>query len=174
MAVGWVFITSLITALLLVELVNIQNAAAAETDIKVKSEGEEIIKLRCENGNWVNNNNSLLILKNEDTNSKEYVCQKDDKKNHTIYVKFRTCNNCIKLEAGTVAGIVVGDVIATVLIAVAVYCVSSQQKSGAYISNKASDRQNLLMNDGNNMVYEPLRERDDGAYSKLAPRGQRS
>ncbi|XP_058866223.1 T-cell surface glycoprotein CD3 delta chain-like isoform X3 [Acipenser ruthenus] len=116
MAVGWVFITSLITALLLVELVNIQNAAAAET----------------------------------------------------------ACNNCIKLEAGTVAGIVVGDVIATVLIAVAVYCVSSQQKSGAYISNKASDRQNLLMNDGNNMVYEPLRERDDGAYSKLAPRGQRS
>ncbi|XP_058865732.1 T-cell surface glycoprotein CD3 delta chain-like isoform X2 [Acipenser ruthenus] len=114
MAVGWVFITSLITALLLVELVNMQNA-------------EE-----------------------------------------------KACNNCIQLEAGTVAGIVVGDVIATVLIAVAVYCVSSQQKSGAYISNKASDRQNLLMNDGNNMVYEPLRERDDGAYSKLAPRGQRS
>ncbi|XP_058865731.1 T-cell surface glycoprotein CD3 delta chain-like isoform X1 [Acipenser ruthenus] len=171
MAVGWVFITSLITALLLVELVNMQNAE--EKDIEVKSEGEEDITLQCKTGNWENDGSSELSLKNEDSNSKEYVCQKDGKKKQ-IYVKFRTCNNCIQLEAGTVAGIVVGDVIATVLIAVAVYCVSSQQKSGAYISNKASDRQNLLMNDGNNMVYEPLRERDDGAYSKLAPRGQRS
>ncbi|KAK1147721.1 T-cell surface glycoprotein CD3 delta chain-like isoform X1 [Acipenser oxyrinchus oxyrinchus] len=172
MAVGWVFITSLITALLLVELVNMQNAAETVPDIKVESEGEEDIKLTCENGKWVNND-SELSLKNEDSNSNEYACVKGEKK-HRIYVKFRTCNNCLQLEAGTVSGIVVGDVIATVLIAVAVYCVSSQQKSGGYIGNKASDRQNLLMNDGNNMVYEPLRERDDGAYSKLAPRGQRS
>ncbi|MGH0157279.1 UNVERIFIED_CONTAM: hypothetical protein FKN15_032452 [Acipenser sinensis] len=154
------------------ELVNMQNAAPDE-GIKVKSEGEEGITLTCENGKWVNNDDSELSLKNEDSHSMEYTCATTPK-NHSIYVKFRTCNNCIQLEAGTVAGIVVGDVIATVLIAVAVYCVSTQQKSGAYIGNKASDRQNLLMNDGNNMVYEPLRERDDGAYSKLAPRGQRS
>ncbi|KAK1153381.1 T-cell surface glycoprotein CD3 delta chain-like isoform X1 [Acipenser oxyrinchus oxyrinchus] len=156
MAVGWVFITSLITALLLVV-----------PDIKVESEGEEDIKLTCENGKWVNND-SELSLKNEDSNSNEYACVKGEK------TQDLSCNNCLQLEAGTVAGIVVGDVIATVLIAVAVYCVSSQQKSGGYIGNKASDRQNLLMNDGNNMVYEPLRERDDGAYSKLAPRGKRS
>ncbi|MGH0173633.1 UNVERIFIED_CONTAM: hypothetical protein FKN15_002721 [Acipenser sinensis] len=153
------------------ELVNMVNAA--DEGIKVKSEGEEGITLTCENGKWVNNDDSELSLKNEDSHSMEYTCATTPK-NHSIYVKFRTCNNCIQLEAGTVAGIVVGDVIATVLIAVAVYCVSTQQKSGAYIGNKASDRQNLLMNDGNNMVYEPLRERDDGAYSKLAPRGQRS
>lgn len=38
------------------------------------------------------------------------------------------CQNCIEVDAPTISGIVVADVIATVLLMVAVYCISGQDK----------------------------------------------
>ena len=38
------------------------------------------------------------------------------------------CENCIELDPGTISGIVVADVIITILIAVAVYCVSGSER----------------------------------------------
>ncbi|NXA43371.1 CD3D protein, partial [Eudromia elegans] len=54
------------------------------------------------------------------------------------------CQNCIEVDAATVSGIVVADVVATVFLAIAVYCVSGHDKGRL---SRASDRQNLIAND---------------------------
>ncbi|XP_075028962.1 T-cell surface glycoprotein CD3 delta chain-like isoform X2 [Calonectris borealis] len=75
----------------------------------------------------------------------------------------RVCQNCIEVDAPTISGIVVADVVATVFLAVAVYCITGQDKGRM---SRASDRQNLIANE---QLYQPLGERDDGQYSRLAP-----
>ncbi|KFV10128.1 T-cell surface glycoprotein CD3 gamma chain, partial [Tauraco erythrolophus] len=80
-----------------------------------------------------------------------------------LQVHYRMCQNCIEVDAPTISGIVVADVVATVFLAVAVYCITGQDKGRM---SRASDRQNLIANE---QVYQPLGERDDGQYSRLAP-----
>lgn len=38
------------------------------------------------------------------------------------------CQNCIEVDAPTISGIVVADVVATIFLAVAVYCITGQDK----------------------------------------------
>ncbi|KAJ8403728.1 hypothetical protein AAFF_G00345960 [Aldrovandia affinis] len=91
-----------------------------------------------------------------------------------IYVKFRTCDNCIDLEAGTLAGIIVGEVMATALIGVAVYLLASHPQGKTYRqSNNASDRQNLIPNQQNDTTYQPLSHGHSSEYSHLEPRRAR-
>ncbi|XP_042687893.1 T-cell surface glycoprotein CD3 delta chain-like [Centrocercus urophasianus] len=80
----------------------------------------------------------------------------------TLQVHYRMCQNCIEVDAPTISGIVVADVVATVFLAIAVYCISGQDKGRM---SRASDRQNLIAND---QLYQPLGERNDGQYSQLA------
>ncbi|NXR06463.1 CD3D protein, partial [Semnornis frantzii] len=54
------------------------------------------------------------------------------------------CQNCIQVDAATISGIVVADVVATIFLAVAVYCISGQDRTRM---SRASDRQNLIANE---------------------------
>ncbi|NXD17537.1 CD3D protein, partial [Nothocercus nigrocapillus] len=54
------------------------------------------------------------------------------------------CQNCIEVDAATISGIVVADVVATVFLAIAVYCITGHDKGRL---SRASDRQNLIAND---------------------------
>ncbi|NXJ98704.1 CD3D protein, partial [Corythaixoides concolor] len=45
-----------------------------------------------------------------------------------LQVHYRMCQNCIEVDAPTISGIVVADVVATVFLAVAVYCIAGQDK----------------------------------------------
>ncbi|KAJ1189982.1 hypothetical protein NDU88_006723 [Pleurodeles waltl] len=81
----------------------------------------------------------------------------------TLQVYVRMCENCIELDPGTISGIVVADVIITILIAVAVYCVSGSEK-GRPSRGKSSDKQVLIPND---QLYQPLRDREESAYSHI-------
>ncbi|KGL87718.1 T-cell surface glycoprotein CD3 delta chain, partial [Charadrius vociferus] len=92
-----------------------------------------------------------------------YTCETGGKRSPPLQVHYRMCQNCIEVDAPTISGIVVADVVATVLLAVAVYCVTGQDKGRM---SRASDRQNLIANE---QLYQPLGERDDGQYSRLAP-----
>ncbi|NXT47913.1 CD3D protein, partial [Pluvianellus socialis] len=56
-----------------------------------------------------------------------YKC-KIGSKVSTLQVHYRMCQNCIEVDAPTISGIVVADVIATVFLAVAVYCITGQDK----------------------------------------------
>ncbi|XP_005500773.2 T-cell surface glycoprotein CD3 gamma chain [Columba livia] len=93
-----------------------------------------------------------------------YTCEiENGKRSPPLQVHYRMCQNCIEVDAPTISGIVVADVVATVFLAVAVYCVAGHNKGRM---SRASDRQNLIANE---QVYQPLGERDDGQYSRLAP-----
>ncbi|XP_029877985.1 T-cell surface glycoprotein CD3 delta chain isoform X1 [Aquila chrysaetos chrysaetos] len=93
-----------------------------------------------------------------------YTCQSENEKERgDLQVHYRMCQNCIEVDAPTISGIVVADVVATIFLAVAVYCITGQDKGRM---SRASDRQNLIANE---QLYQPLGERDDGQYSRLAP-----
>ncbi|KAK2846940.1 hypothetical protein Q5P01_009939 [Channa striata] len=98
-------------------------------------------------------------LEYKDENSGEYSCGEAGDK---IYVKFRTCDNCIELDQGSVIGMVVGDIVATIVIGVAVYLIASQDQIRPNTSQKrSSDRQHLVPREGGsrgpNDHYEQLR-----------------
>ncbi|KAG9342096.1 hypothetical protein JZ751_017093 [Albula glossodonta] len=96
--------------------------------------------------------------------------RRGDCKQNGVEDLLSACDNCIALEAGTVAGILVGEIVATALIGVAVYLIASQPQGKAYRQgNKASDRQNLIQNQHNDTTYQPLSGHSSD-YSQLEPR----
>ncbi|XP_072011782.1 T-cell surface glycoprotein CD3 gamma chain-like [Engystomops pustulosus] len=94
-------------------------------------------------------------------------CAITDKTKKCVNVYVRRCLNCIQLDAGTIAGFVVADVIMIGLIATAVYFVSGSETRRP---GRASDKQNLIESE---TAYQVLRHRDNDAYSHLAPRPKR-
>uniref|UniRef100_A0A8I5UCV3 T-cell surface glycoprotein CD3 delta chain n=1 Tax=Pongo abelii TaxID=9601 RepID=A0A8I5UCV3_PONAB len=82
-------------------------------------------------------------------------------KESTVQVHYRMCQSCVELDPATVAGIIVTDVIATLLLALGVFCFAGHETGRL---SGAADTQVLLRND---QVYQPLRDRDDAQYSRL-------
>ncbi|XP_034610799.1 T-cell surface glycoprotein CD3 delta chain-like [Trachemys scripta elegans] len=138
--------------------------------VKVEIRGRDVV-LKCEgvsktqsyttwqrDGITLGNNSTELNLGAEaDDPRGVYRCNDST----PVQVYFRMCQNCIELDAATISGIVVADVIATVFLAIAVYCITGQD-SGRRL--RASDRQNLIANE---QLYQPLGERDNEQYSRL-------
>ncbi|OBS58519.1 hypothetical protein A6R68_10384 [Neotoma lepida] len=45
----------------------------------------------------------------------------------TIQVYYRMCQNCVELDSATVAGVIITDLIATLLLALGVYCFAGHE-----------------------------------------------
>ncbi|KFZ62956.1 T-cell surface glycoprotein CD3 delta chain, partial [Podiceps cristatus] len=74
-----------------------------------------------------------------------YKCEIEGKKESPpLQVHYRICQSCVLVDAPTISGIVVADVVATIFLAVAVYCITGQDKGRM---SRASDRQNLIANE---------------------------
>ncbi|NXO49127.1 CD3G protein, partial [Aramus guarauna] len=73
-----------------------------------------------------------------------YTCKTGSESTFTLQVHYRMCRNCIEVDVPTISGIVVADVVATIFLAVAVYCITGQDKGRM---SRASDRQNLIANE---------------------------
>ncbi|KAM6043448.1 T-cell surface glycoprotein CD3 gamma chain-like [Chlamydotis macqueenii] len=115
-------------------------------------------------GNVIGNTTQLDLGAAYDDPRGVYRCEiGGTKTSPPLQVYYRMCQNCIQVDAPTISGIVIADVVATVVLAVAVYCITGQDKGRM---SRASDRQNLIANE---QLYQPLGERDDGQYSRLAP-----
>ncbi|XP_015796553.3 T-cell surface glycoprotein CD3 delta chain [Nothobranchius furzeri] len=103
------------------------------------------IKLKCVEGSVTGNDltgEPDLTLKYDDKNTGEYTCS--DKESR-IYVKFRTCDNCVELDTASVAGMVVGNLVATIIVGVAVYLIATQSQTHPVPSTKKrSDKQSLI------------------------------
>ncbi|KAM4627102.1 T-cell surface glycoprotein CD3 gamma chain isoform 1-T2 [Polymixia lowei] len=147
-------------------------AATLTPQIKVEEQPEGI-KLTCPDGyNFTKDGESgnSLTLVYEDEFTGEYICKKGDAE-ELIYVKFRTCDNCIELDPTAAVGIAVGDLVATILIGVAVYLIFSQPRTAVTSvtsHKKRSDRQHLIPGGGNsNDVYQGLKGRPTDAYDVL-------
>ncbi|KAF6102590.1 CD3d molecule [Phyllostomus discolor] len=82
-------------------------------------------------------------------------------KTFTVQVYYRMCQNCVELDSATLAGVIVTDVIATLLLALGVYCFAGHETGRL---SRTADTQALLRND---QLYQPLRDRNDAQYSRL-------
>ncbi|XP_047449264.1 T-cell surface glycoprotein CD3 delta chain-like [Mugil cephalus] len=127
------------------------------------------IKLSCNNNatmkfsNGIEHGRKELKLGYSDDNTGEYTCEREQQTSK-ILVTFRTCDNCVELDKASIAGIVVGDVVATIVIGVAVYLIASKAGTGAVATvKKRSDKRPLVSNEessrGPNEHYQPLRTR---------------
>ncbi|XP_053729321.1 T-cell surface glycoprotein CD3 gamma chain-like [Synchiropus splendidus] len=148
---------------------------AQEKDFKVKvTTVQEGYKITCgTDSNVTMSNGGIEVvkpLKFKDENSMEYKCvSKDPVGEASIFVKFRTCDNCVELNMTTISGLLVGNLVATIAIGVSVYLVASKGQFGTSRSSKrGSDQQNLAKGGrGPNDVYERLQRSTQDTYDQL-------
>ncbi|XP_034404203.1 T-cell surface glycoprotein CD3 gamma chain-like isoform X1 [Cyclopterus lumpus] len=115
---------------------------------------------------------NIDFLDYKDENTGEYRCVRTNgTEGPKIYVKFRTCDNCIELDLTSITGMVVGDVVATLVIGVAVYLIASQTRIAPVTARKkSSDRQHLVRNEMSgdpNDHYQTLVGRQKDTYDVL-------
>ncbi|XP_069324976.1 T-cell surface glycoprotein CD3 delta chain isoform X2 [Eulemur rufifrons] len=92
-----------------------------------------------------------------------YSCNGTDthgNKVSTVQVYYRMCQNCVEMDPASLAGIIITDIIATLLLALGVYCFAGHETGRL----SGGDTQALLRND---QVYQPLRDREDVQYSSI-------
>ncbi|XP_048199883.1 T-cell surface glycoprotein CD3 delta chain [Perognathus longimembris pacificus] len=82
----------------------------------------------------------------------------------TVQIYYRMCQSCVEVGSATLAGIVIADLTATLLLALGVYCFAGHETGRVSGGLPAADTQALLRNDH---LYQPLRSRDDTQYSHL-------
>ncbi|XP_059494937.1 T-cell surface glycoprotein CD3 delta chain-like isoform X1 [Stegostoma tigrinum] len=111
---------------------------------------------------------SLNISRLEDSHSDLFDCGRDSKTKAYIFI--RNCLNCVQADTRTILGMVLGNLIATVLIAVAVYCVSAPGKTKLH---QASDRQALVRSDEIGAVYSGIEQSGRQEYSHLEFRNKK-
>ncbi|XP_062328842.1 T-cell surface glycoprotein CD3 gamma chain-like [Osmerus eperlanus] len=136
--------------------------ASSEEKITVIKE-KNGIRLECPKSDNLYSGSVLHngILEYTDEKTGEYVC-KNNEYDPTIkmYVKFRTCKNCIQLDPAAAAGMAIGNLVATVMIGVAVYHIASQSRRTPATVQQASDRRALIPNESNNEShYQKLNDR---------------
>ncbi|XP_070826936.1 T-cell surface glycoprotein CD3 epsilon chain-like [Chaetodon trifascialis] len=155
--------------------VSCNDAATPKIQAKTVSGG---IVLTCD-GNKIKNKTGdpeeSLRLAYSDDNTGEYECVNDPATDGSdegqlgstlpkIFVKFRTCDNCIELDLTSVMAMAVGNVVATVGIGVAVYLLMSHTRISPTASHKkSSDRQHLVPNEVSSRApndhYQPLKHK---------------
>uniref|UniRef100_A0A7M4DUZ1 CD3 gamma/delta subunit Ig-like domain-containing protein n=1 Tax=Crocodylus porosus TaxID=8502 RepID=A0A7M4DUZ1_CROPO len=90
-----------------------------------------------------------------------YKCSKDGTQ-YGMKVHVRMCQNCIELDVATISGIVIADIIATIFLAIAVYCITGQERGHLSRGEERGELSPDLC-----LSSQPLGERDDGHYSRL-------
>uniref|UniRef100_A0A674C4V0 T-cell surface glycoprotein CD3 delta chain-like n=1 Tax=Salmo trutta TaxID=8032 RepID=A0A674C4V0_SALTR len=156
-----------------------------ELKITVEESSSDKIKVSCpKDYQFQHTNITDQTLEYKDENTNEYICEKalgsnedQNKAQVKIYVKFRTCDNCIELDTTAAVGMVVGDLVATVLIGVAVYSIASQPKATLITGKKTSSKMGLIRNEASANEdpighYQVLNKRrmDRSEYSTLPER----
>ncbi|CAI5694421.1 unnamed protein product [Oreochromis niloticus] len=145
--------------------VSCQDPKKPELQVKEVADG---IELSCSDDKTdvTSNTKTDIATKNlhlpyKDDNTGEYKCGDND----LIYVKFRTCDSCVEVDTPSLIGMVIGNVVATIVVGVGVYLIASQTsqtRTSPVVSNKkskSSDRQHLVSESRGptNDHYQPLR-----------------
>ncbi|XP_061683289.1 T-cell surface glycoprotein CD3 gamma chain-like [Syngnathoides biaculeatus] len=141
----------------------------SKVDVVVKPGPGEITILCGQNNNVTKNGEQVTFpLKYKDQNSGEYECvgkdQAGQKTGTKIFVKFRSCENCVELDLVSLSGLAVGNLMATIVLGVAVYLVATQMHDSVTTSQpKSSDQRHLIPNDPKRRVrndeYQELRHK---------------
>ncbi|XP_036913374.1 T-cell surface glycoprotein CD3 delta chain isoform X2 [Sturnira hondurensis] len=140
---------------------------------KVVEELEDKVILNCDKGTtWLRgtrgksfSDNKILDLGKRILDPRGlYECNVTSEngfETYTVQVYYRMCQNCVELDSATLAGIIVTDVIATLLLALGVYCFAGHETGRL---SRTADTQVSWRND---QLYQPLRDRNDAQYSRL-------
>ncbi|KAJ0063825.1 hypothetical protein NL108_011058 [Boleophthalmus pectinirostris] len=125
-------------------------------------------KVMCPNDYKLHLNDVLLDgLEIHDSNTGEYLCKKDGT-DTKIFIKFRSCDNCVDLDVMSITGLIFGNVLATFVIGISVYLIAKHGQIGTTTMNKkASDKQPLVQPDTSDGVYQRLRKNDRDIYNEL-------
>ncbi|XP_052044458.1 T-cell surface glycoprotein CD3 delta chain [Apodemus sylvaticus] len=125
-------------------------------------------------GGWLEKNKTLNLGKGILDPRGVYTCNGTEElaeEVSTVQVYYRMCQNCVELDSATMAGVIIIDLITTLLLALGVYCFAGHETGRL---SRAADIQALLKNE---QLYQPLRDREDAQYSRLGgnwPRNKRS
>ncbi|KAM5316801.1 T-cell surface glycoprotein CD3 delta chain isoform 1-T1 [Glossophaga mutica] len=162
-----------LAGLILAALLSQGKASPVSPGHGVVEELEDKVILNCDNGiTWLRgmkgksfSDNKILDLGKRILDPRGlYECNETSEtgfKISTVQVYYRMCQNCVELDSATLAGIIVTDVIATLLLALGVYCFAGHETGRL---SRTADTQPLLRND---QLYQPLRDRNDAQYSRL-------
>lgn len=169
-------------------LLHTLTGAIADSGIDVKT-GQRGVTILCTGDNEkvvsANGKNVTFPLTSKDENSGEYKCVSDNLDEASakaaagtkIFVKFRSCDNCVELDTASVAGLAAGNLVTTFVIGVAVYLVASHAQINPITSEKKrSDRKHLLPNEMSSRApndhYQELRKTKDpkATYDVLSHR----
>ncbi|XP_060035951.1 T-cell surface glycoprotein CD3 gamma chain isoform X2 [Erinaceus europaeus] len=149
-------------------------ASSEQEKLEMKTQDDDTVLLICgikdENVTWFKNNQEIMPRNankqkwNLGSSAKDprgiYKC-KGEKDSGKIQLYYRTCQNCIELNAATVSGFVFAEIISIFFLSVGVYFIAGQN---GVRQSRASDKQILLSND---QLYQPLKDREDDQYSHL-------
>ncbi|XP_004688884.1 PREDICTED: T-cell surface glycoprotein CD3 gamma chain [Condylura cristata] len=146
-------------------------AKEEEDSITVKNQEDGSVLLICRGTNsdviWSKDGNEIPDKKktwNLGSSIKDprgiYKCN-NGRKSLQVQLYYRMCQNCIELNASTISGFVLAEIISMFLLGVGVYLIAGQD---GVRQSRASDKQILLSND---QLYQPLKEREDDQYSHL-------
>ncbi|KAL7849436.1 hypothetical protein SRHO_G00210590 [Serrasalmus rhombeus] len=158
-----------LTLLLFAGLMFIQRSTAADLSISANTKSDSA-ELKCDKGKWQKENieETLTVQYTEDRNEVE-TCKEDvegSEISRQILVRVRTCENCIEMNIAAITAIAIGNILATILIGVAVYSLTAQPKGKSFSGNKASDKEHLIRN-GDGDTYQPLAPGQKSEYQTL-------
>ncbi|ELK31951.1 PREDICTED: T-cell surface glycoprotein CD3 delta chain [Myotis davidii] len=146
--------------------------------MKFVEEFEDKVVLNCTGITWLEGTMGIKLQDNQSLDLGRrvldprgvYQCNETQTQGttYTLQVYYRMCQNCVELDPTTLAGIIITDVIATLLLALGVYCFAGHETGRL---PRAADTQALLRND---QLYQPLRDRNDAQYSHLGENWPRS
>ncbi|KAG7223090.1 hypothetical protein INR49_015849 [Caranx melampygus] len=134
----FIVLSCLLLVWTLTVFVSCGDTAKTEITVATVSDG---IKVKCSNGHKLRKSGTNddkgkqeRQLDYRDENSGEYECFKDGDSGQDpepkIFVKFRTCDNCIELDIAAIMGIVIGDLVATIGVGFGVYLIAAHGRSG--------------------------------------------
>lgn len=165
-----------LTRLLLVSLLSQVHSKIIVEEI------EEKVFLSCNNEiKWIQGTVGTMMSGNKSMNLGKrildprgvYQCNETEVDENTkenrftissVQIYYRMCQSCVELNTATLAGILVTDIIATLLLALGVYCFAGHE-TGRLSGALPMDDMQAVQRD--NQLYQPLRHRNDDPYSHL-------
>ncbi|XP_036114794.1 T-cell surface glycoprotein CD3 delta chain isoform X2 [Molossus molossus] len=156
------FLAGLMLAALLAHGSPVQILVEEPEDKVILSCNVSVTRLWGTEGEPLLNNKNLDLGKRVLDPRGQYTCGFfNESITNSMQIYYRMCQNCVQLDPAALAGIVIIDVFATLLLALGVYCFAGHETGRP---PRASDTQALLKNE---QLYQPLRDRNDAQYSHL-------
>ncbi|KAM8853835.1 T-cell surface glycoprotein CD3 epsilon chain-like [Synchiropus picturatus] len=129
----------------------------------------ETFTMTCpEEGDWyrmkqnIGNKTSTHTIKYNDASSGLYYCEypktaeQNQRKKYYFYVEGRVCSDCFELDGLLFVGVIIGDVLFTMVVMFMIYKYGRSKNTSGPRSSKSSSRSGGKAQPSQSPVYEPL------------------